>query len=89
MLLNSALAVVATVIMYISKPTNSFELILVARFLLGFGAGKCIRLHYTVYKYYLTCDNKMRFAFALCSKGWVVMYTSSTLVRAHQRKSEA
>uniref|UniRef100_A0A8C1ED39 Solute carrier family 2, facilitated glucose transporter member 5 n=1 Tax=Cyprinus carpio carpio TaxID=630221 RepID=A0A8C1ED39_CYPCA len=39
MLLNSALAVVATVIMYISKPTNSFELILVARFLLGFGAG--------------------------------------------------
>uniref|UniRef100_A0A8C1Z6M9 Solute carrier family 2, facilitated glucose transporter member 5 n=1 Tax=Cyprinus carpio TaxID=7962 RepID=A0A8C1Z6M9_CYPCA len=40
MLLNSALAVVATVIMYISKPTNSFELILVARFLLGFGAGK-------------------------------------------------
>ncbi|KTG02533.1 hypothetical protein cypCar_00006108 [Cyprinus carpio] len=38
MLLNSALAVVATVIMYISKPTNSFELILVARFLLGFGA---------------------------------------------------
>ncbi|XP_067288111.1 solute carrier family 2 member 9, like 1 isoform X2 [Pseudorasbora parva] len=39
MLLNSAISVVATVIMYISKPTYSFELILVARFLIGFGAG--------------------------------------------------
>lgn len=39
MLLNSAIAVVATVIMYISKPAYSFELILVARFLIGFGAG--------------------------------------------------
>lgn len=41
MLLNSAIAVVATVIMYISKPAYSFELILVARFLIGFGAGIC------------------------------------------------
>ncbi|XP_050978344.1 solute carrier family 2 member 9, like 1 [Labeo rohita] len=39
MLLNSAIGIVATVIMYISKPTYSFELILVARFLFGFGAG--------------------------------------------------
>ncbi|TRY59094.1 hypothetical protein DNTS_028631 [Danionella cerebrum] len=39
MLLNSAIAVVATVIMYISKPTDSFELILLARFLFGFIAG--------------------------------------------------
>ncbi|KAK9966486.1 hypothetical protein ABG768_003594 [Culter alburnus] len=39
MLLNSAIAVVASVIMYISKPTYSFELILVARFLFGFIAG--------------------------------------------------
>ncbi|XP_073681604.1 solute carrier family 2 member 9, like 1 [Garra rufa] len=39
MLLNSAMTVLATVIMYISKPTYSFELILVARFLFGYGSG--------------------------------------------------
>ncbi|KAL1265661.1 hypothetical protein QQF64_003688 [Cirrhinus molitorella] len=39
MLLNSGMTIVATVIMYISKPTYSFELILVARFLFGCGAG--------------------------------------------------
>uniref|UniRef100_A0A673KL58 Solute carrier family 2 member 9, like 1 n=1 Tax=Sinocyclocheilus rhinocerous TaxID=307959 RepID=A0A673KL58_9TELE len=48
MLLNSAIAVVATVIMYISKPTHSFELILVARFLFGFGAGLGLNVH-TIY----------------------------------------
>lgn len=53
--MNSAIAVVATVIMYISKPTYSFELILVARFLFGFIAGMsdCI-----IDKYYLRCNNK-------------------------------
>ncbi|KAK7119528.1 hypothetical protein R3I94_021382 [Phoxinus phoxinus] len=45
MLLNSAIAVVATVIMYISKPAYSFELILVARFLNGFGAGLGLNVH--------------------------------------------
>ncbi|XP_052425736.1 solute carrier family 2 member 9, like 1 [Carassius gibelio] len=48
MLLNSAITVVPTVIMYISKPTYSFELILVARFLFGFGAGLGLNLH-TIY----------------------------------------
>ncbi|KAG1949401.1 solute carrier family 2, facilitated glucose transporter [Pimephales promelas] len=45
MLLNSAIAVVATAIMYISKPAYSFELILVARFLNGFGAGLGLSVH--------------------------------------------
>ncbi|XP_043107480.1 solute carrier family 2 member 9, like 1 [Puntigrus tetrazona] len=48
MLLVSTIAVVATVIMYISKPTYSFELILVARFLFGFGSGLGLSVH-TIY----------------------------------------
>lgn len=40
-LLNSAIAIVASAIMYISKPAYSFELMLVGRFLIGFGAGIC------------------------------------------------
>ncbi|XP_051531514.1 solute carrier family 2, facilitated glucose transporter member 9-like [Myxocyprinus asiaticus] len=39
MLWNSVLGVVATVIMYISKPANSFEMILLSRFLFGFASG--------------------------------------------------
>ncbi|NP_001159589.1 solute carrier family 2 member 9, like 1 isoform X1 [Danio rerio] len=44
-LLNSAIAVVASIIMYISKPTYSFELILIARFLFGFIAGLGLNVH--------------------------------------------
>ncbi|XP_065098188.1 solute carrier family 2 member 9, like 1 [Paramisgurnus dabryanus] len=44
-LFNSVLTVVATVLMYISKPTHSFELLMLSRFLVGFTSGLGGNIH--------------------------------------------
>ncbi|XP_056591482.1 solute carrier family 2, facilitated glucose transporter member 9-like [Triplophysa dalaica] len=45
MLFNSGLAVVFTIFMYISRPTNSFELLMLSRFLFGFTSGLGGNIH--------------------------------------------